>query len=336
MCYLIHKLEASATRYTSWKLVLLGGDLHHQTAVPEVIKSLPERTDMAYPGTPIPTSCYTHSRPVHLEKDHFPPLPEVAWKVLELTTDIYVGAGDLASVISIDQTLTTRILRMANSAFFQRLHEVKTLRQASTVLGNRRIRGIVIAASLGGILYKTMHGKALWEHAVAVGLVARELSRKACPGLDAEEAFVAGLLHDVGKGLFDSQYPEKFANAVALSSFQPDVGSREAELYVLGMDHTEAGCQVAGFWGLPALLSDVIRFHHEPFSAEVSTDLCCVVNIADALCLRNGVGTLKREGLDLEAQPGFSRMRVSIEQLLELETSLFEQLGKEKAIFGFR
>ena len=113
---------------------------------------------------------------VSLELDHFPPLPEVAWRVLELTSDLYLGVDKLAEVISRDQTLTARILRIANSAFFQRLCEIKTVKHASTVLGNRKIRGIVIAASLGGILYRSPQGRLLWQHALGVGLAARELS----------------------------------------------------------------------------------------------------------------------------------------------------------------
>ncbi len=151
---------------------------------------------------------------VRIEVDHFPPLPRVAWKVLELTSDLYAGVEPLGQVISRDQTLTARVLRIANSAFFQRSREIHTVEQASAVLGNQRIRSLVVAASLGGLLHLAPQGRALWEHALGVALSAREVASMLRNRVDPEEAFVAGLLHDIGKGLFDAQHAELFLESV--------------------------------------------------------------------------------------------------------------------------
>ena len=272
---------------------------------------------------------------VSLQVDHFPPLPEVAWKVLELTSDLYLGVGQLAGVISRDQTLTARILRISNSAYFQRCREIKTVEQAMTVLGNSRIRGIVIAASLGGILYRTPMGRALWQHALGVGLAARDLIQR-IPGVDPEEAFVAGLLHDIGKGLFDCQHPELFVQAVLLACSDPEVSTREAEALVLGVDHVEAGERVAQGWNLPQSITSAILFHHEPDRADKHVELCAAVSLADLCCLQAGIGPVSK--------PDVNPLDSAAARLLDIPAGEFEQiqgdfLGKmdrDRALFGFK
>ncbi|MFZ0430810.1 MAG: HDOD domain-containing protein [Acidobacteriota bacterium] len=272
---------------------------------------------------------------VSLELDHFPPLPEVAWRVLELTSDLYLGVDKLAEVISRDQTLTARILRIANSAFFQRLCEIKTVKHASTVLGNRKIRGIVIAASLGGILYRSPQGRLLWQHALGVGLAARELSGRLPVNADAEEAFVAGLLHDIGKGLFDYQHPELFVQAVSLASADPDLSTVDAERQVLGVDHLEVGARVAEAWNLPASIANVIRYHHDPSASPRNPHLCAIVCLADRCCLRLAIGPISKPELDPMDFASAAILGVAGEELERIQTDFLDKVELDRALFSF-
>lgn len=272
---------------------------------------------------------------VSLELDHFPPLPEVAWKVLELTSDLYLGVDKLAEVISRDQTLTARILRIANSAFFQRLCEIKTVKHASTVLGNRKIRGIVIAASLGGILYRSPQGRLLWQHALAVGLGARELAGRLSVVVDTEEAFVAGLLHDIGKGLFDYQHPELFVQAASLASADSNLSSIEAERQILGIDHVEVGGKVSDAWRLPESIGNAIRCHHDPSASTEHPQLCAVVCLADRSCLRLGIGPINKPELDPMDPTAAAILGITSDELEKSQTDFLEKIELDRALFGF-
>lgn len=272
---------------------------------------------------------------VSLELDHFPPLPEVAWKVLELTSDLYLGVDRLAEVISRDQTLTARILRIANSAFFQRLCEIKTVKHASTVLGNRKIRGIVIAASLGGILYRSPQGRRLWQHALGVGLAARELAARLSTTVDAEEAFVAGLLHDIGKGLFDYQHPELFVQAASLASADTDLSTIDAERQILGIDHVEVGEQVAEAWNLPESIANAIRFHHDPSASNTHPQLCAVICLADRSCLRMGIGPISKPELDPMDLGSAAILGIDAAELAQSQENFLEKIEMDRALFSF-
>ncbi|MEJ2079524.1 MAG: HDOD domain-containing protein [Acidobacteriota bacterium] len=272
---------------------------------------------------------------VSLELDHFPPLPEVAWKVLELTSDLYLGVDRLAEVISRDQTLTARILRIANSAFFQRLCEIKTVKHASTVLGNRKIRGIVIAASLGGILYRSPQGRLLWQHALGVGLAARELTGLLRVSVDAEEAFVAGLLHDIGKGLFDYQHPELFVQAASLASADPGLSTLDAERQVLGIDHVEIGGKVAQAWNLPESIKSAIRFHHDPSASPAHPHLCAIVCLADRSCLRVGIGPINKPDLDAMDFAAGAILGITEDELEQAQADFLERIEMDRGLFSF-
>jgi putative nucleotidyltransferase with HDIG domain len=273
---------------------------------------------------------------VRLEVDHFPPLPRVAWKILELTSDLYAGVAPLNQVISRDQTLTARVLRIANSAFFQRGREIHTVEQASAVLGNQRIRGLVVAASLGGVLHPAPQGRALWEHALGVGLSARELASMLRNRVDPEEAFVAGLLHDIGKGLFDAQHAELFLGVLEIADGDEGLTSVEAERMLLGMDHTEAGARVAECWALPASLEEVIRYHHEPSGSPQNNDLCAAVAVGDAICLRLGIGPIRKPSLEVADLAASEMLGLSPESISAVEAEFTQNLARDKSLFGFR
>lgn len=292
---------------------------------------------MSSMGSHLPSEPEAGRRPpfkASLEVDNLPPLPEVAWRILELTSDLYLGVAQLSDLIARDQHLTARVLRIANSAFFQRSRQVKSVREAAVLLGNRKIRGIVVAASLGGVLEKSPHGKALWEHALAVALASREMA-VLCSGFDPDEAFVSGLLHDIGKGLFDYQHPLAFMDAVALANATPELSTTEAERRFLGMDHLEAGELVADAWNLPLTVRDVIRHHHDPGAAEESVRLCCLVHVADQLCCGLGHGPIRRPLPGAETLECSSELGLTEGDLNAVAEDFSSRFKQDKQLFGF-
>lgn len=281
-----------------------------------------------------PPTAMTERPQVTLNVEHFPPLPEVAWRVLELTSDLYNDSQQLEEVITRDQSLTTRLLRVANSAFFQRRREITTVRQAVTVLGNHKIRGIVVAAALGGILYRTALGRPLWQHALAVGVAARELSIY-LPNFDPEEAFVLGLLHDLGKGILAHDHPILFQEVLSLQSGDPDLGSCAAEQTVFGLDHTDAGRRISGAWNLPSGLARVIERHHlSPEELDEADAGVRLVKAADLLCNTSGLGVVKRPESDDGVLSAAELLQVSAEELASLRRHFLARVAADAALFG--
>lgn len=277
----------------------------------------------------VPASRHTCPAELVLRTEDLPPLPEVVWKVLDLASDPNTGARSLEKVIERDQPLTARVLRLANSAYFQRSRQVKTVREAAALLGNDQIRSLVVTAALKPILAGSPIGKALWEHALAVALAAR-LIASSVRDADPEEAFVAGLLHDVGKSLFDRQHPRKFAEVVHLLREHPDLSPLETERRLIGATHTEAGAVVALFWRLPPGLAEAILLHHHPELSNAYPRLCSVVHLADLLALRLGVGLLPHPDVDPLSTSASWLLHLTPSALQQVVGRLEQELAHEK------
>jgi HD-like signal output (HDOD) protein len=283
--------------------------------------------DLLHPAGSVPT------RPV-LDIDVLPPLPEVAWRILEMTSDLYLGVGELSDLIARDQALTARVLRIANSAFFRRTREIRTVRDAAVLLGNRKIRGVVIAASLGGVIRKTPQGRQLWEHALGAALAAREIAARTRLA-DPDDAFVAGLLHDVGKILFDLQFPQAFLEAVACAEANPDLSTLEAERAYLGWTHTEAGELVAEAWNLPDAIAEVVTCHHEPERSVLFHELSVLVQASNWLCHSLGIGPVRRVAETVDAEAIWKAVGLEPDGVGALAEDFLIRLSQDKELFGF-
>lgn len=271
---------------------------------------------------------------VVIRTEDLPPFPDLVWKVIDLASDPCTGARDMERVIEKDQSLTARVLRLANSAYFQRSREVKTVRAAAALLGNSQIRSLVLTAALKPMMSGSPLSRVLWEHSLAVALASRLLAGSLGEA-DPEEAFVAGLLHDVGKSLFDRQHPARFAESARLLRSTPEMTSVEAERSALGVAHPEVGAIVAMFWRLPPALGDAILYHHEPERSESFQRLCSIVHVADLLALKLGIGLVERPDLDLLESPVAWALRLTPATVERIGEHLSTQLTEDKSQLGF-
>lgn len=261
------------------------------------------------------------------------PLPEVAWRILRLTSDLEIESRTLEEVIQREPALVARILRRANSAQFAVSGQVSTIHRAAVILGNRRLRSIAVLLSLEGVFGRTALGRRVWEHSLAVAFACRELAPY-CSVRNDEEAFVAGLLHDVGKTILDRCFPSEYAELVesAESSREPLL---QAEREAFGTDHTELGAQAALSWGLPLQLEEVIRLHHAPSEAAVDPTFCALVQVADVACQSLGIGEGDEPGptvLDYEPDSLFLLDPDLVAHICEPIRSMLEM---EACYFGF-
>lgn len=194
-------------------------------------------------------------------------LPEVVLKINEMVNSDEAGVAEIAQVISQDPAISTRILRVANSAMYGGARQVETIQSAVSLLGTKQIRDLVFSTTAAhmfdGIPNDVISVEDFWHHSLYVGLLARELamiSRKVNP----ETMFTAGLLHDVGHLVMFNQVPEE-ASAAILRTIQGEASVElfEAEREILGYDHAEVGANLAQEWHLPEVLVHCIAYHHE-------------------------------------------------------------------------
>jgi len=222
-----------------------------------------------------------------------PALPQVAYKIMDLTNDPRATAQDVGNAISQDQGLTVKVLRMANSAYYGYSRKIATAAEATVLLGFSTIRSVVLAAAMNDLLSRELNGYALgtgdlWKHSYGTALTSRYIARR-CRFKAIEVAYTAGLLHDIGKVILN-QFMKDVYHQVAQEAAQNHISFLEAENRILGFNHAVIGSRVARKWNLPADIVEALAFHHNPKEAEKNPALAAVVHVSDALCSSMGLG----------------------------------------------
>ncbi|HEX9593267.1 MAG TPA: HDOD domain-containing protein [bacterium] len=229
-----------------------------------------------------------------------PSAPPVIGQLMQLMADPTVDAEQIGEVLSHDPTLVGELLRVANSSFYGRRGKVSNLAAAIMVLGFNALRNLVVALSTREI-YGSFDGlpRALWEHANAVAVVAAAVAQRVGM-VPVEDAFAAGLLHDLGMLLLHRMDEDRYA---ALLAGTPNLAALdEAERQVWGFDHGEVGAALAVRWGLPERMVMVVgAIHHLEKVAQgdaVVRRMAACVSLADGLCAEAGKAPLPAVGWD--------------------------------------
>ncbi len=222
-----------------------------------------------------------------------PSLPSVVIRIRQYLNDPDVNFDALAKVIEHDPGLTANILQLANSAYFGWSRRIKTVKEAITRLGTNRIFQMVLCMSVAPLVRKPIKGydmeaDALWEHSFATAVTAEKMVQL-LKLRGREEAFTAGLLHDMGKvvlGTFIEVDDQPIKELVATQGMTFD----EAERRVVGMDHAEVAGELLSSWNLPSEVVAAARWHHAPEQAEEHQQAVDLIHLADALAMRAGWG----------------------------------------------
>jgi HD-like signal output (HDOD) protein len=248
-----------------------------------------------------------------------PAMPQVASKVLELSSDPNTSAKQLQQVISDDQAMTGRILKIANSAMYSCSRKVRTLTEAIVMLGFNSIRSLVVTSAARN-LYNTRKSRTglkerlLWEHSIGTAFAARILASERSPGL-AEEAFLSGLMHDIGKLVLNLRVPEQFDEIVQVV-YNENRPFHVTETELLGYDHTHVGALLVNKWNLSPVMEFVILNHHNPEAMSEENPLLLYLDLANNLCKKMGIGFIDDPDLDI--------MNSRANQLLQLSPEVFE------------
>lgn len=213
-------------------------------------------------------------------------LPSLPAVVMELLTSIDqedVDISVLAKKVSHDQALTAKTLRLANSSAFGLQVKVTTIQQAITFLGFQTTRNLITAAAVTGCFAAGQcagfNDKAFWRHSIATAACARVLARRM--RFNQDYAFTAGLLHDIGRLVLVTTYPERYSEALAYRTAN-DCEMIEAERAVLGVDHVAAGAALAEHWNFSDTMRLAIAWHHEPEQAGAGF-LAAIIHVANAI-----------------------------------------------------
>lgn len=211
-------------------------------------------------------------------------LPEVCLRIQQLADDPYADISEFAQLVAQDPALTTRLLKLVNSAYFGCSGRVDTISRAVNLVGIAELRNITLAMAalevFGGFEHEHFDLLGYWRHSVYTALTARCLARRAGV-LHAERLFTAGLLHDIGRLLIFNLLPESAARIRQRTDQGMD--TCEAERAELGFDHAEAGSALLELWRLPKELCVTVALHHAPETAPAARLETAAVHIANQI-----------------------------------------------------
>ena len=211
-----------------------------------------------------------------------PALPTVVLELIRTFDQPDVDVASLAETISHDQALAARTLRVANSSFYGLASKVKTINQAIMVLGFDTVRSLVSAGAIVHALPGTgshLDLSQFWRHSMATAVCARSIARRT--RLNHDYAFLSGLLHDIGRLVLATRFPQQYAAAMAWRD-QHDALQVDAEQLVLGIDHQQVGLMLAETWKFPLLIQRAIGHHHAPEVDDLG-DIPSIVHVANAI-----------------------------------------------------
>jgi HD-like signal output (HDOD) protein len=246
-------------------------------------------------------------------------IPHVGMRIIELVNDSETDLGDVVELVRYDPALAMRLMRTVNSSYYGLRTKIVDLEQAAALLGFEEIRNLVLTVYVAPLFRETFEygdytRRRLWTHMIAAGMLAQRIV-ETCKDVSRQEAYLAGLLHDIGLILIDQYLHPRFCQI--LQTLSDDTPVHHVEAMILGFDHATLGAYIATRWNLPEPLAVAIKYHHSPEQYDGPfRQLVDAITLADYLCYRKGL----------------SPLGVGKEQTLP--QTLFKELGltREKAV----
>lgn len=266
-----------------------------------------------------------------------PTIPIVAIKVMQLIESDCATSEELAKIVSSDPAVAARVLKISNSSFYGCRRQIQTLSSAIVILGFSTLKSLVVAASVKQV-YRPygLTEKMLWEHSFAAGLAARIIANRT-RAANEEEAFLAGLFHDIGKIIMNTLDRDKFQE-VMQHCYNEGTSFGKAEQGVYPFTHDEVGAYVIKKWNFPEILTNAVLQHHKlEFDAledPALVNLTAVVALADLFCLKLGIGVREpQEDLDLAGSKPGQMLKITGENAGMLLETFDKAFQEDKALF---
>jgi putative nucleotidyltransferase with HDIG domain len=218
--------------------------------------------------------------------DAIPAISPVVRRLLLTVERPTASYAELGEIISKDQAITAKLLRMVNSPIYGFPGRISSVSQALILLGLHVVKGILLGLSVVEIMEKTMMG--LWEHSLFTAIAAKTIAlKKGVP--EPEEVMTSALLHDIGKVALKINFPAEYDHALSLADSR-DLLIRKAEDDIFGLNHSTAGGWLARQWNFPVTLAEPIAYHHKPALTQYAPEQTAIVHVADLLVRARGFG----------------------------------------------
>jgi putative nucleotidyltransferase with HDIG domain len=252
-----------------------------------------------------------------------PTMPVVAAKILKIFTEQNPDIDEVIKLIETDQSITMKILKLVNSAYFGLPSRISSIKKAVLMLGSSEVRCVLLSVTVSESLIKCLRETGsnkqedLWKHSLACAVCAEMTASKTCPNLKAE-AFVGGLLHDVGKLILLECFPDKTKQVRKIHTEQ-GISWSQAEQDILGVDHATVGKWLAEKWNLPQIFIQAIWLHHHSLSSIQELDFVkqkeaiLTIRLANILAHKIMADSLtsQPEGIDYQDILNFLHIRSS-------------------------
>jgi putative nucleotidyltransferase with HDIG domain len=294
-------------------------------------RSEPSDTDLA--PNPPPDSDTNHKglRDTILKSvRELPPMPQVVIKAQELIGDPNADAKKIAEIIETDQSIATKVLKVANSSYYGMSGKISSISHASVVLGHQILGEVVTLAGTEGILNGKLPGygydsKDLWKHSLAVAFGSKIISNLKNPDL-IKEAHMAGLIHDVGKIILDRYIVEKKEEIESFME-KEEKTFLDAESQYFGFNHAEIASEICQKWNFPKSLNLAIKYHHQPGNS-VGNELCYILHMADYAAILSGIG-YDSDDILYELEEGtLDYLNITNEDVSEIVSKVVESVNK--------
>lgn len=251
--------------------------------------------------------------------EDIPIIPETLNRILNEIENDKSSAKELGEIIREDPVLTAQLLKIANSPYYGRARQISSVSKAIVLIGFKEVRNIVIGLSLTSafptnVTINNLNLKDLWLHSIGTAIASQMIAKKV-PGLDADELFTAGLVHDIGCAVMFCCFEKELKELINYME-KERVSFLDAESS-LGIFHTEIGAFLGAKWGFSDMLINVIRSHHNPNSAGPYDKVASIVFLADALAQKVGLSW------DLDVNP----RKILIPKKLQLHSEIVKQIA---------
>jgi putative nucleotidyltransferase with HDIG domain len=214
--------------------------------------------------------------------NQLPSVPKTYHALMQALAEDRAGIDDIARLLKQDMAICAKLLQVVNSAFFRLARRIANVEEAVRYLGFVMVRNLVLTVEVFQSA-KPLRGlslEALQEHALRVAALAKRLCRDKA---QADDAFMAGLLHDIGHLIMATEMPDRLEQALALAA-QEQIPPYQAEYQLLGVSHAEIGAYLLGLWGLPYPIIEAVANHHQPQRVpQCGFDVLAAVYLANLL-----------------------------------------------------
>ena len=212
-------------------------------------------------------------------------LPEVCIRISEMVENPRYSASHIGNVIAKDAALTARLLRIVNSAFYRFPSKIETVSRAITIVGNKELKDLVLAATIAGVFERISSDlvdlDTFWRHGIYCGILSRLIAEN-CNVLHSERLFAAGLMHDIGKLVICYKLP-KIARQASALSVESNIPLYSAEQQILGFNHTQVGAELMNSWDFPLSHKMVALHHHSPLEVDNHAVEVSIVYLANII-----------------------------------------------------